>query len=45
MISFVMGSVGSLIKLQLSGEFQLTSSDLELAFLRVGTVSKNNNKT
>ncbi|WP_026995048.1 TetR/AcrR family transcriptional regulator [Flectobacillus major] len=32
MISMVLGSVHSLIKLQLSGEFLLTSSDLELAF-------------
>jgi hypothetical protein len=27
-----MGSASSIIKLQLSGEFQMTSSDIELAF-------------
>ena len=32
LIAFVMGSATSIIKLQLSGEFQMTSSDLELAF-------------
>lgn len=32
LIAFVMGSASSIIKLQLSGEFQMTSSDLELAF-------------
>lgn len=32
LVAFVMGSSSSIIKLQLSGEFQMTSSDLELAF-------------
>jgi AcrR family transcriptional regulator len=32
LVAFVMGSATSIIKLQLSGEFQMTSSDLELAF-------------
>jgi AcrR family transcriptional regulator len=32
LIAFVMGSANSLTKLQLSGEFKMTSSDLELAF-------------
>ncbi|MCU0467976.1 MAG: TetR/AcrR family transcriptional regulator [Arcicella sp.] len=32
LVAFVMGSASSIIKLQLSGEFQMTSSDLELAF-------------
>ncbi len=32
MISMLLGSVGSLVKLQLSGDFQLTSSDIEQAF-------------
>jgi AcrR family transcriptional regulator len=33
LIAMVMGSANALIKLQLSGEFQMTSSDLETAFL------------
>ncbi|PWK25145.1 TetR family transcriptional regulator [Arcicella aurantiaca] len=32
LVAFVTGSASSIIKLQLSGEFQMTSSDLELAF-------------
>ncbi|MDZ7897600.1 MAG: TetR/AcrR family transcriptional regulator [Arcicella sp.] len=32
LIAFVMGSANALTKLQLSGEFKMTSSDLELAF-------------
>ena len=32
LIAFVMGSANSITKLRLSGEFQMTSSDLELAF-------------
>ena len=32
LVAFVMGSGTSIIKLQLSGEFQMTSSDIELAF-------------
>ena len=32
LVAFVMGSASSVIKLQLSGEFNMTSSDLELAF-------------
>jgi AcrR family transcriptional regulator len=32
LVAFVMGSASAIIKLQLSGEFQMTSSDLELAF-------------
>ena len=33
LVAFVIGSANSIIKLQLSGEFKMTSSDLELAFL------------
>ena len=32
LVAFVIGSANSIIKLQLSGEFKMTSSDLELAF-------------
>ena len=32
LVAFVMGSANSIIKLQLSGEFKMTSSDMELAF-------------
>jgi AcrR family transcriptional regulator len=32
LVAFVMGSATAIIKLQLSNEFQMTSSDLELAF-------------
>lgn len=32
LVAFVMGTATSIIKLQLSGEFQMTSSDMELAF-------------
>ena len=32
LIAFVMGSANAITKLQLSGEFKMTSSDLELAF-------------
>lgn len=32
LVAFVIGSAVSIIKLQLSGEFQMNSSDLELAF-------------
>jgi hypothetical protein len=32
LVAFVIGSASSVIKLQLSGEFKMTSSDLELAF-------------
>ncbi|MES2518290.1 MAG: TetR/AcrR family transcriptional regulator [Bacteroidota bacterium] len=32
LVAFVLGSATSITKLQLSGEFQMTSSDLEMAF-------------
>ena len=32
LVAFVMGTATSIIKLELSGEFQMTSSDMELVF-------------